>query len=87
MTAECRGINLLGSLHLCGVQNATSAKSGTIGNASLSFLTLSLKAQMLLGGARSVRRLSRKMKTNDRRFNEESITQRKLFQHSNFYFI
>lgn len=78
---DCRmpWINLLGSLYLCGVHNATFAKSGTIGNASLPFLTWSLKVQMPLGGARSVRRLSRKRKTNDRRFNEESITQGKFF--------
>ena len=65
VTAECRGINLPGNLHLCGVQNATSAKSGTIGNTSLPFLTWSLKVQMPLGGARSVRRLSRNRKTID----------------------
>ena len=45
---------------------------------SVPFLTWSLKVQMPLGGARRVRRLSRKRKTNDHRFNEESITRRKF---------
>ena len=55
----------------------SAGKSPSPWNASLPFLTWSLKVQMPLGGARSVRRLSRKRKTNDHRFNEESITQRK----------
>jgi len=70
VTAECHGINLPGNPPLCGVQNAPSAKGGTTGNASLPFITWSLQVQMPLGG-QSVRRLSRKRKTNDHPFNKK----------------